>query len=405
MARWPLRFAWSSFSARNEQESKLDIWTPLKTLFLRPNSDVLFLRSANISLCYPVRAMVQSRRAHQDRSFLGGGIFKWGVAALFAASASAAHAAEKQVFTVYTYDAFAADWGPAPKVKEAFEKTCECVLKFVAADSAIGALRKVQLEGDDTQADIVLGLDTNVMEAARATGLFIAHEADMSGLALPIEWTDKTFLPFDYGHFAFVYDKTKLSIVPDSFAALAAMPDEFKIIIQDPRASTPGLGLALWVHAVFGDEAGAYWRSIAPKILTVTKSWSDAYGLFLKGEADMVLSYTTSPAYHLIAEQNTNYESAPFTDGHYAQIEVAAIVKSTPFPRIAKKFMAFMVSDEFQNIIPTTNWMYPAVKTAVGLPAGFETLSTPNKTLLLDATDVEDKRKAIIDTWLQALNP
>jgi hypothetical protein len=34
--------------------------------------------------------------------------------------------------------------------------------------------------------------------------------------------------------------------------------------------------------------------------VTVTKGWSEAYGLFLKGESDLVLSYTTSPAYHMI---------------------------------------------------------------------------------------------------------
>jgi ABC-type thiamine transport system substrate-binding protein len=32
-----------------------------------------------------------------------------------------------------------------------------------------------------------------------------------------------------------------------------------------------------------------------PKTVTVTKGWSEAYGMFLDGEADMVLSYTTSP--------------------------------------------------------------------------------------------------------------
>lgn len=41
------------------------------------------------------------------------------------------------------------------------------------------------------------------------------------------------------------------------------------------------------------------------KTVTVTKGWSEAYGLFLKGESDLVLSYTTSPAYHIIAEKKT----------------------------------------------------------------------------------------------------
>lgn len=312
-------------------------------------------------------------------------------------------AADKPALTIYTYDAFAADWGPAPKIKEAFEKTCNCTLDFVAADSSIGALRKVQLEGTDTKADIILGLDTNIAEAARATGLFAEHGADTSKLDLPKTWTDKTFLPFDYSYFAFVYDTNIVKNPPKSFAELAAMPDDFKIVIQDPRSSTPGLGLVLWVRDVFGDKAPEYWKSIAPKILTVTKGWSDAYGLFLKNEADMVLSYTTSPAYHLIAEEKPNYASAAFSDGHYMQIEVAGILKSTKQPKLAAEFMQFMLSDGFQDIIPTTNWAYTVTKTEAGLPKGFDTLHLPEKPILLDGQDVEKNRKAYIEEWLNAI--
>ncbi|MEL7229094.1 MAG: thiamine ABC transporter substrate binding subunit [Pseudomonadota bacterium] len=329
-------------------------------------------------------------------------------AALFSATAfaaSASYAADKPELTVYTYDSFAADWGPAPKVKEAFEKECACTLTFVASDSAIGAFRKVQLEGADTKADVVLGLDTNITEAARATGLFAEHGVEIpDNLSIPVEWTDKTFLPFDYAYFSFVYDSTKVKDAPGSFEELKAKDDDFKIVIQDPRSSTPGLGLLLWVHSVYGDKAADYWKSIQPNIVTITKGWSEAYGLFLKGEADMVLSYTTSPAYHLIAEEKDQYKAAAFKDGHYAQVEVSAIVKSTKNMELAKQFMAFTLSDTFQNIIPTTNWTYPATKTAAGLPKGFETLHVPSKTLLLDGKAVEEKRKGLIDDWLATLN-
>lgn len=314
-----------------------------------------------------------------------------------------AQAADKPTLTVYTYDSFAAEWGPAPKVKEAFETNCDCVLEFVASDSAIGSLRKIQLEGNDTKADIILGLDTNIAEAARATGLFAEHSADTSNLRLPVQWKDKVFLPFDYSYFAFVYDTTVVKDPPKSFAELAAMPEDFKIVIQDPRSSTPGLGLLLWVHDVFGDKSAEYWASLAPKILTITKGWSDAYGLFLKGEADMVLSYTTSPAYHLIAEGKDNYSAAKFSDGHYAQIEVAAVLKSSKQSDLANQFMNFLLSDTFQNIIPTTNWTYPATRTEAGLPKGFETLHVPEKAILTDGQEVEMKRKTLIDEWLTAI--
>ena len=322
---------------------------------------------------------------------------------LFTVLAVNAHAAEKPNLTIYTYDAFAADWGPAPKLKEAFEATCECTVTFVAADSSIGTLRKVQLEGSETKADIVLGLDTNITQAARATGLFAPHGVDSSNLSIPVDWNDDIFLPFDYGYFAFVYNSERVKSAPSSFKELAEKPDEFKIVIQDPRSSTPGLGLLLWVRQAYGDKGPEVWEKLAPKILTVTKGWSEAYGLFLKDEADMVLSYTTSPAYHLIAENDGRFKSAAFSEGHYVQIEVAGILKSSKQPDLAKKFMAFMLTDAFQDVIPTTNWTYPAVKTTKGLPKGFETLHVPEKTLLIDGKTVEENRKAWIDEWLNAI--
>ena len=59
-------------------------------------------------------------------------------------------------------------------------------------------------------ADIVLGLDTSLTAEATATGLIAPHGLDLAGLQLPIAWNDPQFVPFDYGYFAFVYDKTKL---------------------------------------------------------------------------------------------------------------------------------------------------------------------------------------------------
>ncbi len=315
-----------------------------------------------------------------------------------------ATAAASKTLTVYTYDAFAADWGPAPGIEKAFEKVCDCDLQFVAADSSIGALRKIQLEGDQTKADVILGLDTNIAEAARETGLFAEHGADTAALTLPTgEWSDSTFLPFDYSYFSFVYNKENVPTPPTSFATLNELPNDFKIVIQDPRSSTPGLGLLLWIQAAYGEQADSIWKQLAPKIVTVTKGWSDAYGLFLKDEADMVLSYTTSPAYHEIAEQDTRFAAAPFDEGHYLQIEVAAIVKSSTNQELAKQFMQFMLSDTVQDIIPTTNWVYPATSTEKGLPEGFTSLHVPEKTLLIDGIEVEKSRAQWIDQWVETL--
>lgn len=310
---------------------------------------------------------------------------------------------EKSTLTIYTYDAFAVSWGPGPKIKKAFEKEHNCNVKFVGMSSSIGALRKIQLEGKNTKADILLGLDTNIAQAANKTGLFAPHNLNTSNLDLPVAYTDENFVPYDYSYVAFVYDANKVKMPPTSFEALASMPEDFKIVIQDPRSSTPGLSLLLWVKEIYKEKAGEYWKRLAPHILTITKGWSESYGLFLKGEADMVLSYTTSPAYHIIDENRTNFKSVPFKEGHYGQIEVAAMLKSSKNKDLAKKFLCFMHSETFANIIPTANWAYPVVKTKQGLPEAFNTLTQPSKMILLDGKTVETNRKAIINEWLKAL--
>jgi thiamine transport system substrate-binding protein len=308
--------------------------------------------------------------------------------------------AQTPVLTVYTYDSFVSDWGPGPAIEAAFEAQCACDLQFVGAGDGAALLARLRLEGAATDADIVLGLDTNLTTAARATGLFAPHGIMPEGLTLPVAWDDADFLPFDWGYFAFVH-RTDLDNVPTSFAELAA--SDLSIVIQDPRSSTPGLGLLMWVQAAHGEGAAAIWEGLSDNIVTVTPGWSEAYGLFLEGEADMVLSYTTSPAYHLIAEEDAGFAAAPFDEGHYMQIEVAGMLAGSDQPELGKAFLEFMLSPEFQTVIPTTNWMYPAAMAADALPDGFETLIQPETALLVAPEEAAALRDEALAIWQRAL--
>jgi len=183
---------------------------------------------------------------------------------------------------------------------------------------------------------------------------------------------------------------------------LVDSPEPWKVIYQDPRTSTPGLGLLLWMQKVYGDDAPQAWQKLAAKTVTVTKGWSEAYGLFLKGEADLVLSYTTSPAYHIIEEKKENYVAAPFSEGHYLQVEVAGRLASSQQPQLAERFLKFMVSPAFQQLIPTTNWMYPVIDTP--LPAGFQRLDKPATTLSYTPQQVAAQRNDWIQAWQRAVS-
>jgi len=328
---------------------------------------------------------------------------RWALlAAVIATSAAAPASADKPTLTIYTYSSFVSEWGPGPALQPLFEAQCGCSINWVSLEDGAALLSRLKLEGVQTEADIVLGLDTNLTAETAATGLIAPHEADLSALTLPIAWDDANFVPYDYGYFAVVYDSQILPNPPQSLAELTAPGDGPKIILMDPRTSTPGLGLLLWVKQVAGDGAAEAWTNLAKKTLTVTKGWSEAYGLFLKGEAPMVLSYTTSPAYHVMMESTDRYKAAEFAEGNYLQVEVAARLKTSDQPELAKLFLAFLTSRAAQEKLPTTNWMYPVIDLGDALPQAFRDLKVPAKALLMPSDQVAANRSAWIEEWLNS---
>ncbi len=312
---------------------------------------------------------------------------------------SFALAENKNVLTVYAPDYFTSEWGPGPSIETAFEEICDCDLKFSAGD----ILPRLVLEGPNTKADIVIGLNTDVTKKALETGLFTYHGQDNSALELPINWTNKTFLPFDWSYVAFVFDE-KTQVLPKSFEDLITLPDDTKLVIQDPRTSISGLALILWVKSVYGEQAEDFWSRLRPKILTVTKGWSEAYGLFTDGEAQGVLSFTTSPAYHIAVENDLSKKAAIFDEGHYPYFELAAKLANTKQPQLADQFMAFILSDSFQNLIPTTNWSYPSALTRSEWPEVFSNLPIPEKVQYFDESQSQALSKTAVEEWRRALS-
>ena len=110
-----------------------------------------------------------------------------------------------------------------------------------------------------------------------------------------------------------------------------------------------------------------------------------------------MLSYTTSPAYHLEYDKTERYKAALFPQGHAAQIETAGILKSARHVQNAKLFMDFMMSPGFQSIIPLTNWMYPVIETE--LPASYRIAPKPKNLIATQAPTEAD-----LDDWARIVS-
>ena len=304
--------------------------------------------------------------------------------------------------TIYTYDSFVSEWGPGPIIEKIFEEKHNADVEFVAVDSAATLLNKVILEGDTSKADIVLGLDMNLFDLAEQSGLFTTHNInDINNLInLPLKWESNKFVPYNYGYFSFVYNEANLETPPKSMDELINSTNA-RIVIQDPRTSTPGLGLLTWMKALYGDKAGDEWKKLNKKIISVTKGWTDAYyNFFMAGEADMVLSYTTSPAAHIMFEERYDILATTFEEGNYITIEFAGILNNSQNKDLANKFLNFMLSKEFQSVIPSTNIMYP-VTNIKDLPEAFDKLDVPNF-IQMDPKEINKNKEKWIDEWLNA---
>lgn len=316
--------------------------------------------------------------------------------------AGCAQPQQENTLTIYTYDSMVSEYGLGPKVIPKFESECDCNVKIVSKGDAGALLAALILEKNNPKADVVIGLDNSLLYEAIENDVLEKFTPSNSALISEnARFAEDGYLTaYDYGYFAFVYDANAVPFEPQGFNDLLDSRLRKKIVIQNPRTSSPGLGLLLWSVAVYGDPGyKEFWREFKPNILTVTQGWDESAGLFAAGEAPMYLSYATSPPYYAEFEGKTNYLAAGFSEGHYLQVEGSGIVKGTKKRALAEKFIEFSLTEEFQGEIPFTQFMFP-VNSSVELPQAFEEYALmPEKKLELQPRLVAEKQGEWILEW------
>ncbi len=283
--------------------------------------------------------------------------------------------------TIYTYDSLASDYGLLPKVMDQFEAEHTVRMRIVNFPDTGAMLNQLLAEHGAPKADLVIGIDNT--DLARYPDL-VQHPT-----------------AFDYGYVGFIYDTEAIQFTePISLATLAEDPAyKGKIIIEQPGLSSPGTQLLLWGQTVFGNDANAFWEALDHQVLTVAPDWNTAYyAMFLTGEAPIVLSYLTSPAYHIDQEGNHRYKAVPITDGYLQQTEYAAAVSDNP---LVLDFLEYIVSDPVQSQIATTQWMFPISPTAT-VPTAYTEIMTPSAAQILIPSNTAIA--ADFDVWLQQWN-
>lgn len=302
----------------------------------------------------------------------------------------------------YTYDSFASEWGAGPIWAELFKEAVGSEIEFRSVGDTGSLVGRVVAEGEESKADLVVGIDNNLLRQALDAEILEAYDSgNLERVPEFLRFDSGRFVtPYDYGFFSINFDSERLASPPTSLEALTSPQYKDSLILLDPRTSGPGLAFLLWTREVYGDAYLDYWSRLMPSVLTIADSWDTGYSLFVSGEAPMVLSYTTSPAYHAEYEGTERYKATLFERGNYIHIEGAGILKGARNRELAEKFIDLMLTPPFQEVLFLTNFMFP-VDPTVEEPASYRVSQKPDLVLGLDPQLQFGDKDDLINPWLE----
>ncbi len=262
---------------------------------------------------------------------------------------------------VLTYSTFVSTNGPGGDLIRKFQQFCQCKVDVTSVSDAGLLLERVKVSSGGAPFDLVIGLDQNMLEQAKK---FAWREMDASEIQFrpEIEAFRKgdEFLPFDWSPLTFVYRKSE-EPVPQNLADLMNPRYKGQFLLQDPRASSPGLQFYNWILTLV-DEPDRFLAEIKSNVHSVSPSWAFAYGQFQKKQGRFVFSYLTSLAFHWGVENDRSYDVLRFSEGHPVQVEYAAIPADCRNCELAVQFTEMMLTTEGQTVIMNKNFMLPVLK-------------------------------------------
>ncbi|QZP36419.1 thiamine ABC transporter substrate-binding protein [Halobaculum magnesiiphilum] len=314
---------------------------------------------------------------------------------------------------VATYPPFvdAPSTSPGAWLKREFESEYDATLVFQTPDSELNYYIERAVQGVDFEADVYVGLDTGQLidvDSQRGEGQFtgslFAEASDLAGGdaikdGLRFDPQGRA-VPFDTGYISLVWNATMDGgefVAPETFEELTQPEFEGDLIAQNPTTSTTGEAFMLHTIDAFGEDGYLdYWDRLQDNGVTVLGNWSDSYSAYLNEEAPMVVSYSTDQVFASAEGQDLDKHRIRFlNDQGYANPEGMARFADSDAPRLARRFMEFMLRPEIQAGIAQRNVAFPAI-TDAPLPEDYaQYAKEPPESV----TFTYDELEANLGTW------
>lgn len=283
-------------------------------------------------------------------------------------------------------------------------------VELVRNSDAGTLVTKAVLASGNPEGDVLWGVDNTLLSRALDADVFVpyvtVHRDDLDVAAVALALNGEV-TPVDSGDVCINYDKAwfaERNITPPlTLQALASSTYRNLLVTPNPVSSSPGLAFLLATIAEFDAGWQQWWQTLRDNNILVVESWSDAYyGHFTAasdGERPLVVSYATSPpAEVLFADPRpTQAPTAVAALTCFRQYEFAGVLRGTKHEPQARLLIDFLVSRQFQEDLPLTQFVWPINNTA-SVPKEFlDYALRPDNPLTIDPAVIAERRAE----WLE----
>jgi thiamine transport system substrate-binding protein len=299
---------------------------------------------------------------------------------------------------------------PTETIFDDFTLQTGITVEVVRSSDAGTLVTKAVLASGNPEGDVLWGVDNTLLSRALDADVFVpyvtVHRNDLDTVATALAPNGEV-TPVDSGDVCINYDKAwfaERNITPPlTLQALTSSTYRNLLVTPNPVSSSPGLAFLLATIAEFGDGWQQWWETMRDNNILVVESWSDAYyGHFTAasdGERPLVVSYATSPPAEVIFAdpRPTEAPTAVAALTCFRQYEFAGILRGSKHLAQAQLLIDFLVSRQFQEDLPLTQFVWPINNTA-SVPKEFlDYALRPDNPLTIDPTIIAKRRAE----WLE----
>jgi iron(III) transport system substrate-binding protein len=239
-------------------------------------------------------------------------------------------------------------------------------------------IARMQAEGANSPADVLITVDTSRLERAKNAGVLQATNSDVLEVRVPSKLQDSDNQWFGFSQRARIifYDKNEISNPPMTYLDLA--DPKYKGIVCH-RSSTNVYSQTLLSAVIenHGEEAATEWAKgfVANFARDPQGGDTDQLRGLVSGECDISISNTYYFARALrrdVKGVTSDIDMIGWvfpsqeTEGAHMNLSGAGVAKNAPNHSNAVKFLEYLASDQAQQYFSAGNDEYPAV-TGVGL--------------------------------------